>query len=75
MVEEEAEEVSSAPIFLWNVQILYCKFAKRIFVTFAVGGGGEAAVAAVKEVEEEVEEAPPAVDMFGSGDAGGGGDY
>jgi len=28
----------------------------------------------VKEVEEEVEEAPPAVDMFGSGD-GGGGDY
>ncbi len=29
----------------------------------------------MKEVEEEIEEAPPAVDMFGSGDAGGGGDY
>ncbi len=29
---------------------------------------------AVKEVEEEIEEAPPAVDMFGSG-GGDGGDY
>lgn len=37
------------------------------------GGGGDAAAAVVEVEEEEVEEAPPAVDMFGSG--GDGGDY
>lgn len=36
------------------------------------GGGGGDAAAAPAEVEEEVEEAPPAVDMFGGDD---GGDY
>jgi len=34
--------------------------------------GGAAEEAAVEEAVEEVEEAPPAVDMFGGGD---GGDY